>query len=65
MLFKSYLHNRSQFVAYNGNNSSKLPITRGVPQGSMLGLLGLLFFLIYINDIVNISDIFTTYFIYR
>jgi len=54
MWFKSYLRNHSQFVAYNGHNSIKLPITRGVPQGSILRPL---LFLIYINDIANISDI--------
>jgi len=54
MWFKSYLQNRSQFVAYNGHNSIKLPITCGVPQSSILGPL---LFLIYVNDIANISDI--------
>jgi len=54
MWFKSYLQNRSQFVAYNGHNSIKLPLTCGLPQGSIYGPL---LFLIYINDIANISDI--------
>jgi len=53
MWFKSYLSNQ-QFVAYNGHNSIKLPITCEVPEGLILGPL---LFLIYINDIANVSNI--------
>ena len=48
MFFRSYLINRRQFTFANGVQSDIGFVKGGVPQGSVLGLL---FFLLYINDI--------------
>ena len=51
--FNSYLSHRQQCVKVNNNISGQLPITYGVPQGSILGLI---LFSIYINEIANIVN---------
>ena len=49
----SFIKDRAYFVNVNGRNSEIKTVNKGVPQGSTLGPL---FFLLYINDMVNCSD---------
>ena len=51
--FESYLENTTQFVQINKDKSNTEKLRCGVPQGSFLGPL---LFIIYVNDMCNISD---------
>lgn len=52
-LIGSYLKGRSQFVSIRGSCSLTLPITSGVPQGSVIGPL---LFMMYMNDLLTIPN---------
>ncbi|KAJ0183168.1 hypothetical protein K1T71_001144 [Dendrolimus kikuchii] len=51
-LFKDYLSDRTQKVTIGGYFSKEIPITYGVPQGSVLGPK---LFLVYINNLCNLE----------
>ena len=54
-MFKNYLSNRKQFIQINNEENTELEtITCGVPQGSILGPL---LFLLYVIDLKNASNL--------
>ena len=58
-LMKNYFAERTQKTKINSVLSESLPIELGVPQGSLLGPL---LFIIFINDMAIISELFTILF---
>ena len=52
--FKGYPNDRTQVVNFNGEQSAKHTLKCGVPYASILGPL---FFIIFVNDMFNVSNV--------
>jgi hypothetical protein len=55
--FENYLENRKQYVRIGSSHSNTKSINIGIPQGSVIGPI---MFILYINDLPNVSKLFSS-----